>query len=137
MKFSGNTVTAILVFPDGKILLIKRKTPAFKGYWALPGGKVNEGETAEEAVVRETAEETGLTVKVVAKIGEYDERGVQDGIEYDYHATCFYVTPLEGEIKPQKEEVEAIKLFRPKALPKELAFRHADMLKDYFKRNLK
>ncbi len=136
MKFSGNTAAAIVVFPSGKILFIKRKTPVFKGYWALPGGRIDEGETAEEAVVREVKEETGLTVEVVAKIGEYDEKGVQDGIEYDYHATCFHVSPVEGETKPQKEEVETIKLFHPKAIPKELAFRHSEMLKDYFKRKI-
>lgn len=136
MKFGGNTVAAIVVFEGGKILFIKRKTPVFKGYWALPGGRMKEGETAEEAVVREIKEETGLTVKVVEKIGEYDERGVQDGIEYDYHSTCFYVRPVEGEIKPQKE-VETIELFHPKALPKELAFRHSDMIEDYFKRKTK
>ena len=136
MKFSGNTVAAIVVFSSGKILFIKRKTPVFKGYWALPGGRMDEGETAEEAVVREIKEETGLTVKVVAKIGEYDEKGVQDGIEYDYHATCFHVSLVEGETQPQKEEVETIKLFHPKALPKKLAFRHSDMLKDYFKGNI-
>lgn len=136
MKFSGNTVAAIVVFPSGKILFIKRKTPVFKGYWALPGGRMEEGETVDEAVVREIKEETGLTVKVVEKIGEYDERGAQDGIEYDYHATCFHVSPVEGETKPQNEEVETIKLFHPKALPRELAFRHSDMLEDYFKGNL-
>lgn len=132
IKFGGNTVAAIVVFPDERILLIKRRTPVFKGYWALPGGKIDEGETPEEAVVREIKEETGLTVKIVEKIGEYDERGIQDGIEYDYHATCFYVSPIEGEINPQKGEVKMIRLFHPKSLPKKLGFRHSDMLKDFF-----
>ena len=134
VKLSGNTVAGIVVFPDGRILLIKRKTPVFKGYWALPGGRMDEGETPEEAVVREIKEETGLTVKIVEKIGEYDERGTQGGIEYDYHATCFHVSPLKGEIKPQQEEIETAKLFNSKSLPKNLGFRHADMLKDFFKR---
>lgn len=134
VKFGGNTVAAIVVFPDERILLIKRRTPVFKGYWALPGGKIDEGETPEEAVAREIKEETGLTIKIVEKIGEYDERGIQDGIEYDYHANCFHVSPLEGKLKPQQEEIESIKLFHAKSLPKNLGFRHPDMLRDFFKR---
>ncbi len=42
----------------------------FKGYWALPGGRVDPGETVEQAVLREIKEETGLEVKIMKKIGE-------------------------------------------------------------------
>ena len=73
MKFSGRTVTAIIEFPNNKILLVKRGTVIFKGHWALPGGKVDAGETVEQAVVREVKEETGLHVRIVRKIGEYRE----------------------------------------------------------------
>lgn len=65
MKFSGRTVTAIIEFQNNKILLVKRGTVVFKGYWALPGGRVDSGETIEQAVVREVKEETGLDVKIV------------------------------------------------------------------------
>jgi len=51
------TVDALII-SDGKVLLIKRKNPP-EG-WALPGGLMDVGETAEEAVVRELREETGL-----------------------------------------------------------------------------
>jgi ADP-ribose pyrophosphatase len=78
MKFGGRTVAVIIEFPDNKILLVKRATVVFKGYWALPGGRVDAGETVEQAVVREVKEETGLHVKTVRKIGEYHESGVQE-----------------------------------------------------------
>ena len=45
MKFTGRTVTAIVEFPNNKILLVKRGTVVFKDYWALPGGRVDVGET--------------------------------------------------------------------------------------------
>ena len=89
MKFSGRTAAAIVEFPDSRILLIKRATVPFRGYWALPGGKVDVGETVEETVMREVKEETGIEVEIVEKIGEYHENGVQDGVEYDYYPRVF------------------------------------------------
>ena len=131
MKFSGRTVAAIIEFPRNKILMIKRATVVFKGYWALPGGKVDAGETVEQAVVREVIEETGLQIKIVRKIGEYHESGVQDGIEYDYYPACFLVKPTGGKIKRQEKEIEEIRLFDLKDIPRRLAFAHSTMIRDY------
>lgn len=131
MKFGGRTVTAILEFHGNKILLVKRGTVVFKGYWALPGGRVDAGETPEQAIVREVKEETGLNVEIVRKIGEYHEAGVQDGIEYDYYPACFLTKPIGGGLKRQEKEIEEIKLFNLERIPKELAFEHFNMIKDY------
>ena len=131
MKFAGRTATAIITFPPDKILLIKRATVPFKGYWALPGGRVDLGETVEQTIVREVKEETGLDVAVVSKVGEYHEQGVQGGVEYDYYPACFLVKTVGGEIKKQESEVEEIKLFSLNEIPETLAFEHAQMIKDY------
>lgn len=132
-KFSGRTAAAIILFPDNKILLIKRSTKVFRGYWALPGGKVETGETVEEAVVREVREETGLKVKIMKKIGDYHEIGVNNEIEYDYYPTCFLVKSVEGTITKQKEEIEQIKLFDLNKIPEKLAFEHSAMIQDYMR----
>ena len=131
MKFSGKTVTAIVEFPNNKILLVKRATVVFKGYWALPGGKVDSGETVEHTVVREVKEETGLDVEIVRRMGEYHESGVQDGIEYDYYPSCFLVKPVGGNIRRQENEIEDIRLFDLKNIPEKLAFEHSSMIEDY------
>ncbi len=39
-KFEGKTTTAIIHYPDDLFLSIKRSTPPFIGYWALPGGRI-------------------------------------------------------------------------------------------------
>lgn len=132
-KFTGRTTAAIIEFPEDKILLIKRSTIVFKGFWALPGGRVNSGETVEQALIREVKEETGLDVEIVRKIGEYHETGTQDGISYDYYPACFLAKPTGGKITRQKEEVEQIKLFNLKEIPKNLAFAHSSMISDYEK----
>jgi 8-oxo-dGTP diphosphatase len=133
MKFAGRTATAVIPYPPDKIILIKRSTPPFVGYWALPGGRVDPGETVEQTIVREVKEETGLDITVVSKIGEYHEQGVQGGFEYDYYPAFFLVKRVGGEIKRQESEIEEIKLFSVNDIPATLAFEHAQMIQDYLK----
>ncbi len=132
-KYTGKTATAIIPYPGNKILLIKRNTIPFKGYWALPGGRMDSGETIEQTIVREVKEETGLDVTIAGKIGEYIEKGVKDEVEYEFYPTCFLVKPESGETKKQDSEIQEIKLFSISELPKPIAFEHDQMIKDYIK----
>ena len=136
-KFSGKTAAAIIEFPNNKILLIKRGTRVFRGYWALPGGRAEPRETVEETVVREVKEETGLNVEILKKIGEYHEKGVNGGIEYNYSPTCFLVKPKTDKIIRQEEEIEKIELFDIDNIPERLAFKHSKMIEDYKKMKAK
>lgn len=56
-------VTGILV-EDEKILLVKQKV-SDKRNWSLPGGKLEQGETIEQGIIREMKEETGLDVEII------------------------------------------------------------------------
>ena len=59
-----------VVFDDqGRLLLVQRANPPAQGLWSLPGGRQKPGETAEQGVVREVLEETGLTVRVEREVG--------------------------------------------------------------------
>ncbi|HWM47382.1 MAG TPA: NUDIX hydrolase [Xanthobacteraceae bacterium] len=54
---------------DGRVLIVRRNNRPAHGLYTLPGGVVETGETLHEAVVREVAEETGLTIEPVALAG--------------------------------------------------------------------
>ncbi|SCG85206.1 NUDIX hydrolase [Methanobacterium congolense] len=60
----GLAVRVILTDPDGKILIIKRSTESKTnpGRWELPGGKVDQNESIDQALLREVYEETGLKI---------------------------------------------------------------------------
>jgi 8-oxo-dGTP diphosphatase len=58
---------------DSKILLVRRKSDPFKGMLSIPGGFINEGETAENAMTREAKEETSLVVEPIAILGVYSD----------------------------------------------------------------
>lgn len=58
---------AVILRPDGQVLLAERpRGKAYAGYWEFPGGKLEPGETAREALVRELYEELGLLVRDAA-----------------------------------------------------------------------
>ncbi len=72
---------AVVHDPDGRLLLIRRGHPPHAGLWSLPGGRVEAGESPEEAVEREVREETGLEVRAGAPVGRVQIQG--DAVVYD------------------------------------------------------
>jgi 8-oxo-dGTP diphosphatase len=118
------TVDSVII-EDEKVLLIKRKFNPFKGKWALPGGFVDEGETVEEAVERETMEETGVKVKIVKLIGVYSkpERDPRGTI-----SVAFLTKPASKEARGGDDAEEA-RWFELDKLP-EMAFDHKKIIED-------
>jgi ADP-ribose pyrophosphatase YjhB (NUDIX family) len=92
-----------LIFDDRqRVLLVERGRPPLAGEWSLPGGLVETGERLEDAVVRETWEETGLNVEA-ASIATVFERILLDdaeGCEYHYVLIDFYCTVVGGDLRP-------------------------------------
>src|SRR6201982_327655 len=58
-----------VIFRDGKILLLRRAKSPGHGFWSLPGGRVEFGESLHVALAREVDEEAGLKIEIVALAG--------------------------------------------------------------------
>ena len=84
-------VGAVLLDDAGRLLLIRRANEPGRGRWSVPGGRVQGGETDQRAVIREVAEETGLTVEVMRWLGDVQREG-PDGAVFDIHDYSCRVT---------------------------------------------
>jgi 8-oxo-dGTP diphosphatase len=63
-------IAAAVITDNGKVLLVKRRVKEGNLTWQFPAGAVEPGELPEDAAVRETDEETGLSVSALAVLGE-------------------------------------------------------------------
>lgn len=117
-----------LIEVPGGIVLVRRKFPP-EG-WALPGGFIEADETAEEAAVREAAEETGLAVRLKGLFGVYS------GPDRDPRAptlTVVYLAEADGD-PAGGDDASVAAVFDPRALPRPIAFDHAKIIEDYLAR---
>jgi 8-oxo-dGTP diphosphatase len=118
-------ISAAAQTADGRWLLIRRSDT---GTWALPGGTLEWGETLRDTVVRELAEEAGVTeVEIGRVVGVYSrpDRDVR------FHAVTIVVAARVGVPMRRPEnpiEIREVKLFREDELPKELAMSMGDLL---------
>ncbi|OGZ65360.1 MAG: hypothetical protein A3C50_03390 [Candidatus Staskawiczbacteria bacterium RIFCSPHIGHO2_02_FULL_43_16] len=99
-------LTLCLVQKDGRVLLGMKKRGFGMGKWNGFGGKVDAGETVEEAAKRELFEEAGISVVNIEKLGVLDfswKGKEQDVLEVNiFKATDFSGQPIEGEeMKPR------------------------------------
>jgi len=78
-----------IIIHGGRILLSVRGKPPSEGKWGLPGGAVEVGETVEEALVREVAEETGVAVRTLRLVAVLDSVSRDEDGKVKYHYVLF------------------------------------------------
>lgn len=126
-------VVAAIIIKDNKIFATQRGYGEFKDGWEFPGGKVEQGEAPENAIVREIKEE----LDTVIEVKEYF-----DTVEYDYpnfHLSmkCYICTVVSGKLELLEHEaakwLDKDSLDSVAWLPADLGF--VDKLKDYLSKN--
>ena len=93
-------VVAAIIIENGKVFATQRGYGEFKDGWEFPGGKIEPGETPEEAIVREIKEELDTEVEVIELL---------DTVEYDYpnfHLSmgCFICKIKSGDLVLKEHE---------------------------------
>lgn len=100
-------VTVFVVDDRDRVLLIRRTD---NGLWAVPGGAQDFGEYIAETAVRETLEESGITVEVTGIVGIYTNPhhvvAYTDGEVRQQFSICFRARYVSGEPTPSSESSE-------------------------------
>ena len=114
----------IAIIQDDRILLTKRED---FGVWCLPGGHVDKGESVAQAAIRETVEETGLTVRLTKLVGIYSIPKAKAWVNL---IILFVAEPIEGTLKVQESEVVDVAFFHFDEVPANLLWGHRQRILD-------
>lgn len=121
------TVDIIIEMQDQSIVLIKRKNPP--PGWALPGGFIDYGESAEAAAWREAREETGLEVELVEQFHVYSD---PERDPRHHTLSVVFIGRATGKPRGADDAAEA-RGFDPDELPEQMAFDHRQIVSDYLR----
>jgi len=117
----------IIIRVGAGIVLIKRKNPPHG--WALPGGFIDYGESAESAAIREAREETSLDIRRLKLFGVYSD----PSRDPRHHTLAVVFTAVgEGTLKAA-DDADLIGVFQRRTLPEPMAFDHAQILDEFFR----
>lgn len=131
-RYTGSTpgvnVSVIIINHQNQVLLGQRRSGLFAGSWGLPGGKVDIGETLLQAAVRETMEETGLTVENLSL------NSVSDILTDSAHFVnvAFTTRSYRGRIEDREpEQIAGWRWFNLQQLPQPLYHNAAQSLEKF------
>jgi 8-oxo-dGTP diphosphatase len=131
-KFPVPVVRVILKDRSGRILLLRRKNSLYcSGEWCLPGGKIEYGQTPEEAAVRETGDETGLKISRLKFLFYQNSKPPWKGA---MHCLNLYFTATSsGMVKINKESSTHVWVEPRKAIAMKPIFGAIEALQRYCK----
>lgn len=91
----------VVCMRDGEVLLVRRGAPPRKGEWSLPGGRIELGERAADAALRELREETGVEAEIVGLVdvvdGLFPESSPRHYVLIDFAAVWRSGDPTAGD----------------------------------------
>lgn len=98
----------VVIWKDNKFLLIQRGKPPRMGQWSIPGGRQELGETVKETALRETLEETGLTVELTDFLDVVDSIQKDEEGNIAFHATLvdYAAEWLSGEASANSDAID-------------------------------
>lgn len=97
-----------VVLHEGRVLIVKRKAEPGAGLWSIPGGVIELGETARDALMREVEEETGLRVEPLQVVDVYDSIVAERGrVTYHYTLVDYLCRFVGGTLHPATDVEEA------------------------------
>ena len=99
-----------IVYKDDHFLLVENarmKNPEEK-WWGFPKGHLEEGESNEEAAIREVEEETGIKSEIIQKIGQSKYNLTKNGENIFKVVTIYLMKYISGDLKAQLEEVSNV-----------------------------
>lgn len=94
------------VIDDGRILLVRKRRGPWADRWAVPGGKVEMGETMEAAALREVSEETGLLVRLGPVVWTGEVIDTASPPEWHYTLVDFVGFPVGGRLAAGDDAAE-------------------------------
>ncbi len=97
-------VGAVIKDRGGRLLLIKRGHEPGAGLWSLPGGRIEPGETHQQAVTREVLEETGLRVECRRLLGTAELPGPEGAV---IHVSDYLAVVTGGELAADDDAADA------------------------------
>jgi 8-oxo-dGTP diphosphatase len=119
----------VVIDRKARVLLVRRKNEPFAGYYSLPGGFVNVGETVEAACCREVQEETGIALdpNTLMLVGVYsdpnrDPRG--------HIVSVAYTARLQDAVEPRAGSDAKSAEWKSDWQGETLAFNHAEIIAD-------
>lgn len=106
-----------VVIREGAVLLVQRRNPPCAEEWAIPGGKVQLGETLQQAAEREIREETGIHIKAGDPVFAFDliEHDTAGEVRWHYAIIDLQADYLGGEIQAGDDAIAAA-WFKPEEL---------------------
>ncbi len=114
-----NLGVGALIAKDNQVLLLLRKMSPEKGKWSIPGGKVEQEETPDQALLRELKEELGTEAQLPQYLGAFLYRSIPDNFE---GLSLLFLAVLEGVPNNVEDAVHAdIQWFDLNSLPENLA----------------